>query len=166
VELLEQALDKIEAEGWNNKFHKIKSLQQKLRNHDDMVAVSTDKTNSFRTASKFNCCKWLKGHLSKNDEKVSRSKLIELEEQALQTLHDKVELGVLSNKEEGYIKQTIDSKAIMPPKLLIEDHKNADSKGNFLSTRLTITATNFTSSFSEAGCLGINTILDDNDPSF
>jgi len=30
---------------------KIKSLQQKLRNHDNLAAVPTNKTNSFRTAS-------------------------------------------------------------------------------------------------------------------
>jgi len=65
-ELLKQVLDKIEAKGRNNKSHKIKSLQQKLRNHDNLVVVPTDKTNSFRTASKSNYCKWIEGHLTKN----------------------------------------------------------------------------------------------------
>ena len=41
-ELLKQALDKIEAKGRNNKSHKIKSLQQKLRNHDNLAAVPTN----------------------------------------------------------------------------------------------------------------------------
>jgi len=60
-ELLKQALNKIEAKGRNNKSHKIKSLQQKLRNHDNLVVVPTDKTNSFRTVSKSNYCKWVEG---------------------------------------------------------------------------------------------------------
>jgi len=131
-ELLKQALDKIEAKGRNNKSHKIKSLQQKLRNNDNLVVVPTDKTNSFRTVSKSNCCKWVEGHLTQNAKEVSREKLADIKEQALQLLHDKVELGVLSDKEESFIKQTIESKAIPSPKLLIKDHKNPNNEGNFL----------------------------------
>jgi len=39
-EILKQALDKIDAKGRNNKSHKIKSLQQKLRNHDNLASSS------------------------------------------------------------------------------------------------------------------------------
>jgi len=41
-ELLEQALDRIEAKGHNNKSHKIKSPQQKLKDHDNLAVVPTD----------------------------------------------------------------------------------------------------------------------------
>jgi len=78
---------------------KIKNLQQKLRNCDDLVAVPANKTNSFRTLSKSNCCKSAEGHLTKNANEVSRSKQAEVKEWAQQMLHDKVKLGVLSNKE-------------------------------------------------------------------
>jgi len=92
---------------------------------------------------------------------VSREKLADVKEQALQLLHDKVELGVLSDKEESFIRQTIESKAIPSPKLLIKDHKNPDTEGNF-PTRLVVPATNFTSAFPKTGYLGIKRILDDN----
>ena len=48
----------------------------------------------------------VEGHLTKNAKEVSREKLAEFKEQALQLLHDKVELGILSDKEESFIKQT------------------------------------------------------------
>jgi len=72
--LLEQALDKIEAEGRNNESPKIKSPQQKLRNHDNPVAVPTEKTNSLRTASKSTCCKWPECHLTKNANKMCQER--------------------------------------------------------------------------------------------
>jgi len=143
-ELLKQALDKIEAKGHNNKSHKIKSLQQKLRNHDNLAAVPTDKTNSFRTVSKSNHCEWVEGHLTKKAKEASREKLADVKEQALQLLHDKVELGVLSDKEESFMQQTVESKATPSPKLLIKDHKNPDNEGN-VPTGLAAPATNFTS---------------------
>ena len=64
-----------------------------------------------------NCCKWVEGHLTKNAKKASREKLAEVKEQALaiQLLHNKVELGVLSDKEESFVKQTVESKATPPP---------------------------------------------------
>ena len=52
-----------------------KSLQQKLRNH-----VRTDKSNSFRTASKSNHCGWAEGHTTKSAEEVPREKLAEVKE--------------------------------------------------------------------------------------
>jgi len=72
-----------------------------------------------------------------------------------------VELGVLSDKEESFTKQTVESKATPSPKLLIKDHKNPDKEGNF-PARLAVPATNFTSAFPKTGCLGIKRILDDN----
>jgi len=72
-----------------------------------------------------------------------------------------VELGALSDKEESFIKQTVESKAIPSPKLLIKDHKNPDNEGNF-PTRLVVPATNFTSAFPKTGYLGIKRILDNN----
>jgi len=70
-----------------------------------------------------------------------------------------VELGILSDKEESFIKQTIESKAIPSPKLLIKDHKNPNNEGNF-PTRLVVPATNFTSAFPKTGYMGIKRILD------
>jgi len=85
--------------------------------------------------------------------------LADVKEQALQLLHDKVELGVLSDKAGSFTKQTIESKATPSPKLLIEDHKNPDNEGNF-PTGQAVPATNFTSAFPKTGYLGIKRIPD------
>jgi len=45
--------------------------------------------------------------------------------------HSLLELGVLSDKEESFVKQTIESKEMPSPKLLIKGHKNPDTEGNF-----------------------------------
>jgi len=102
----------------------------------------------------------LEGHLTKNAKEASREKLADVKEQ-LQLLHNKVELGILSDKEESFIKQTVESKAMPSPKLSIKDHKNPDNEGNF-PTRLAVPATNFTSAFPKTDYLGIKRILDDN----
>jgi len=41
----------------------------------------------------------------------------------LQLLHNKVELGILSDKKESFSKQSIEQKATPPPNLLIKNHK-------------------------------------------
>jgi len=104
-----------------------------------------------------NCCKWAKGHLTKNAKEASREKLTEVKDQTSQLPHDKEELGVLSDKEDSHVKQTVESKAMPSPKLLIKDHK----EGNF-PAGLAVSETNFTSAFPKIDCLGIKRITDDN----
>jgi len=100
-------------------------------------------------------------HLTENAQEASREKLAEVKEQALQLPHDKVELGVLSDKEDSFVKQSVESKAMTPPKLLIKDHKSPNNEGNF-PTGPAVPATNFTSAFPKTGCLGMKRIPDDN----
>jgi len=126
------------------------------------VAIPTNETNSSRTASKSNHCKWAEDHLTKNAEEVSREKLAEVKEQASQLLHGKAEPRVLSNKEESFVKQTIESNAMSSPKQLFKDHQNPDTEGNF-PAGLTVPATNFASAFPKTGHLLIKRIPDDNE---
>jgi hypothetical protein len=67
----------------------------------------------------------------------------------------------LADKEEAFIMQSINSKAIPSPKLLIKDHKKQDPNGNF-PMRLVVPANNFTSAFPKIGYMGIRKIFDDN----
>jgi len=76
-------------------------------------------------------------------------------------MHNKVELGVLSDKEESFVKQNVESMAMPPPKLLIKDHKNPENEGNF-PTRAAAPAINFTFSFPKTDHMGIKRITDDN----
>ena len=60
-----------------------------------------------------------------------------------------------------FSKETIDSKAVPAPKLLIEDHKKPNKEGNF-PTRTMIPATNFTAGFPTLGFSGIENTFDKN----
>jgi len=60
------------------------------------VVVPTDKTNSFRTVSKSNYCKWVGKHLAKNAKEASKAKLADVNLLAQHPLHDNVELEAYS----------------------------------------------------------------------
>ena len=65
----------------------------------------------------------------------------------------------LSVQEGNFVRQSLATKSIPAPKLLIKDHKTINEKGEF-TTRLVIPATNFTTTFSKIGYLGIKRCLD------
>ena len=64
----------------------------------------------------------------------------------------------LSVKEEEFVRQSLATRAMLSPKILIKDHKTINEKGE-LPTRLLIPATNFTAKFSKIGYIGINMCL-------
>ena len=113
--------------------------------------------------SKENYIKWTIGHMKKNAKPIERSRLVEVEKQAWKKL--KKFSNVLSNKEYKAIQQSIVSKAIPSPQLLIKDHKDPDGEGNY-PTRLVVPATNFTARFPQAGYLGIKAIFDKNNVNY
>ena len=68
----------------------------------------------------------------------------------------------MSKNEVGHINESLKTKAIPTPKLLIKDHKKMTSMGKF-PTRLVIPATNFSSTFAKIGYLGLKNILEKNE---
>jgi len=83
------------------------------------------------------------------------------QERNWQKPNNKVELGILSDKEESVAKQTTESKAMSSPKLLTKDQKNPDLEGNF-NAGSAVPATNFTLAFPKTCHLGIKRITDNN----
>jgi len=69
---------------------------------------------------------------------------------------------VISEDEAGFITETIKSRDIPTPKLLIKDHKTMKPDGSF-PTRLVVPATNFTAAFPKVGYIGIKSIFDKNE---
>ena len=61
-------------------------------------------------------------------------------------------------QEENFVRQSIATRAIPSPKILIKYHKNITDKGEF-PTRLVIPETNFTATFSKISYLGIKRML-------
>jgi hypothetical protein len=61
----------------------------------------------------------------------------------------------------GFIEEMLDSRAVPTPKLLINNHKPMNNKGEYMM-QLIVPATNFTAAFPKVGYLGIKNILDQN----
>ena len=101
--------------------------------------------------------RWVSTHLQKAADLVLRPKAMALYKNA-NLLLEKVKLD-LSVKEEEFVRQSLATRAIPYPKLLIKDHNTINENGEF-STRLVIPATNFTATFSKIGYLGIKRCLD------
>jgi len=123
----------------------------------DVVVIPTDKTNSFRIITVDNYKEQVLHHLADRAKEIPRATIINIMEQAKALLQEME--PILSAKEYAFIQQSIDSKAIPMPKILIKDHKKADNNGVF-PTRLVVPATNFTAAFSKLGYLAIKHILD------
>ena len=120
------------------------------------VVVPTDKTNSFRVIELEDYKSQVLRHLEKSATKVPRNRLVEISEKAKELLSNVSH--TLDDKEYEYIKETIESKSVPTPKLLIKDHKKTGPKDNF-PTRLIIPATNFTAAFPKAGYIVIKAIF-------
>ena len=101
--------------------------------------------------------RWVSAHLQKAADLALRPKVMELYENA-NLLLENVKLD-LSVKEEDFVRQSLATRAILSPKLLIKYHKAINKNGEF-PTRLVIPATNFTATFSKIGYLGIKRCLD------
>ena len=91
------------------------------------VWVPTDKTNSTRVIQIEDFKSWVSDHLSKAEELALHTKVVALFEDA-NCLLDKVKME-LSVQEENFVRQSLATKAIPYPKLLIKDHKTINEKG-------------------------------------
>ena len=63
----------------------------------------------------------------------------------------------MSKNEVGHINESLKTKSIPTPKLLIKDHKKLTSMGE-LTTRLVIPETNLSATFAKVGYLGLKNI--------
>ena len=132
-----------------------KDLLKQLREFD-LVAIPTDKTNSFTLMSSREYAKEIKIHLDKSAVRINRSKLNEIVENCFSFI---TELDrYLSKNEREFLKEKVNSKAIPQPKILVKDHKKKNSNGSY-PTRLVVPATNFTAGFPKIGYLGIKNLF-------
>jgi threonine synthase len=97
-------------------------------------------------------------HLLKNGKEIPREKLTQVFAEANDLLESLEHL--MSEDEYTFVKESINSKAIPAPKLLIKDYKEINDDGNY-PTRLVVPATNFTSAFPKLGYIGIKKIMDE-----
>ena len=103
------------------KAMEIKRLQTQLKG-EELVVILMDKTNSFRVVPTDLYKKWVHGHLTKSAKEVTRYRLTKIFEQGEELL-DKMR-DMLSKNEAEFIEESLQSRAIPTPKLLIRHHKN------------------------------------------
>lgn len=123
------------------------------------VVIPTDKTNSYRTVDINKYINWMEEHLESKAIKSSRDRIKDIYNDANKLL-DEIE-DIINKNEYNLLKETIETKAIPTPKLLIKDHKKPNDKGDY-PTRIIIPTTNFTAGFPKLGFSGIKRIFDKN----
>jgi len=90
------------------------------------VTVLTDKTNSFRIIKLGQYIEWVEKHLNDSSTESLRERLVKIHEKVSELL---AKVGdSLNDKEYDYIKESLNSRAIPTPKLLIKDHKKPNKR--------------------------------------
>ena len=133
---------------------RVQSLLKQLNNMEDTVAVSTDKTNSYKLVKLNDYQRWINDHIAKsNATEISDRDLENFRNASLELFLDAKsgERGTfrnfpLSRKESQALQQQLEKRPILTPFLLIKDHKKANDLGEY-PTRLVIPAQNFNSIF-------------------
>ena len=118
--LLKEAFKRRRFERQNTKTKEIYEILQRLKKSRS-VSVLTDKTNYTKVIHIEDYKRWVSDHLSKAADLALHAKVVALFEDA-NCLLDKLKME-LSVQEENFVRQSLATKAIPDPKLLIKYHK-------------------------------------------
>jgi hypothetical protein len=114
----------------NNNKYKPNSRAKEIRDiakqvsEQDCIIVPTDKRNSFTVMQTEDYKQKVLKHLLKDGKEISRERLIQAKEQANELLEEINRL--CSKRERDFVQESLKSKAIPSPKLLVKDHKKKD----------------------------------------
>jgi hypothetical protein len=136
----------------------IRDMMTKLSS-SSLVAVPTNKTNSYVTMETKRYIFEVRQHLTEKAIELERCKLTEIMEQGRNLLSQVEEL--LSKGDIAFLTEKLRSKGVPIPKILVKDHKKTDSDGNY-PTGFVCPAANFTAGFPKLGYKGIEKIFMDN----
>ena len=125
----------------------------------NQVIIPTDKTNSFELLDIKTLDIFIQKHINKKAKQIDKERLSTTVDEALKLIEEWKNNGTLNEKEAKYAFESIQSRAVPVPKLLIKDHKDKDENGNY-PTRLVVPATNFTAAIPNLGYRGIRQIFD------
>ena len=137
----------------------LRRLLQTLE-ESDIVFVPSDKTKFFRSIKKEEYKTIVKEYLQQSAREIERGRVVEICEYA-KVLLDAIGFKISKN-EVGHINESLKTKALPTPKLLIKDYKKLTSMGEF-PTRLVIPATNFSATFAKVGYLELINRLEKNE---
>ena len=116
------------------------------------MVVPTNKTNNYTFMSTQKYIEWVVKHLADAAEQVPRTEVVKIHEETVEfadSIHD-----FISTDEYDFIQESLMSKAIPRPQLLVKDHKPVEASGDF-PTCLVIPAMNFTVALSKLVSLKI-----------
>ena len=117
-------------------------------NSKDTVIVPTDKTSSYRTVPTTTYCNWVETILNSDARIITKEQIGFIYGKCEARLNE-LKSHLISN-EFNCIRETMETKSIPTPTLLIKDHKPPEKDGHF-SRRIIIPATNFTAGFPKVG---------------
>jgi len=130
-----------------------------ILSEEDIVAIPTDKTNSFTAMWAKDYSESMVTELEKDAIVVDASRLVQAHKKA-EELHAELE-PMLSKNESDAIKESLNSRAVPTPIMLVKDHKDPDEEGKY-PKRLVCPATNFVAIFDKIGHKAIKGVLDRN----
>jgi len=136
----------------------IKKIRQDLELQPDTVIVPTDKTNFFFPMSIQEYEKQVIAHLEDHGTTITNQDLTRAIQEAREFLEQLK--PHLSKKEYQFLRETIESKAVPTPKLMIKDHQKKIPTTNQYPTRLVVPGQNFNAGFAKMGYLAIKRILE------
>eukprot|EP00957_Ditylum_brightwellii_P067380 5115235-Ditylum_brightwellii.AAC.1 len=119
-------------------------LFKDLREKEDQVVVPTNKKNNYTVMSTQKYIDWVVKPLADAAEQVPRTEVVKIHKEAVKFANSIRDF--ISTDEFNFIQESLTSKAIPQPQLLVKDHKPVEASGDF-PTRLVIPATNFTAAF-------------------
>jgi antitoxin component of RelBE/YafQ-DinJ toxin-antitoxin module len=130
----------------------------KTMNDTDEVIVPCDKTGKHLTMNTDHYIREVEKHLLKDGSEIKIEDITQKYEEALAMLEEyKIDLSI---KERMFLEETINSKAIPTPKILIKDHKDKLQSTNFYPTRPVIPAGSFISGFAKLAEKGIKGLFE------
>jgi hypothetical protein len=160
TQLIELALDENNKYKPNERAREIRDIAKKVSDQDHIIVPTTNKTNVFTVMQTDDYKQKVLKHLLKDGKAISRERLIQAKEQADELF--KAIDRLCSKGERDFVQESLKSKAIPSPKLLVKDHKKKDKWWGRYPTRLVIPAINFESAFpKELGYLGVQKIADE-----
>ena len=136
--------------------NKVQSCLRELSKNSNNIVVPTDKTNKWVLVEVEKYNKWMMQHICKDAIEILRRKLKQVYNKRMDILEEISWL--MGKKEKAAVQESLNSKSIPQPQLLVKDHKLPNEEGDF-PTRFLVPAKNYCSVFSQFGCKAIQTIF-------
>ena len=147
----------------SNRSNEVLQLLHRIKRADDLVPLSTDKTNSFRLVTVANYREWMLSKIASMNATVVPFDNLKAEFSKAKDLFTRIQsIGPefpISRRELNAIAHCLEKRSIPTPFLLSKDHKDPLPDGNF-PTRFVLPAKSYNSMFAKVAYKAIKEIFD------